>query len=815
MSRTLTLLAALLFALLSALALHAADAENRSNGDGRAPAPLSLTAEGRQGSPRENPYTDIYRAAVERRMREAATRREQTKKGAQEDISTACPAWMLAARTGEARYREFALELYDRFLQEKVDHDFHVSRPFGLVTLEMHKGGVLTGERRDAARRQARERITWFLDQRKSDDRYFDCNIALADTLAVACLARVFADDPELRAGEIRRTVAALGQRILETGDLNENASNYASLGICFFLELARLEGWLDDVRRSEHFRNMFARMRDIISPAGSIPEYGDGYFRRQQLRLDFVLLLEMAARLYNDASFQQAARRFLTATPELEEDQLHRGYLLLAVEPFTPTQTTQPALSAVQTRRIPGEPSKTVPDKLILRTGTQPEDAMIMIDLRALGSHAHEYKRPSVGFYEVGGAPLFHNLGRRGTTSGQCGNSFWILDRPEAFPGYPREKVWNTATVPADYCFPATEPGAYRIGDSLLLRNFGTPDLRLLRFDNLRLEGPKGALLLDGFESSKTWHSNVARHPGVRLESSRERTQAEFSQQVNWSIFGEQYCTRILEETKVRNTTFRLADYDTVKLDYQYEGQHPHGNLRALFDRWIDLGDRPLHCEVSRAEVRQLGPDAWGRVEFTDYNGPGNTLQRRLVLTREGVLVIADTFTAAPRCAGWAGGQLWQLYALTERGADWFASASDGAYSLENGSTADRRMLVKFLKAPDVTIDAERVHPTTMHAPKADGSRHREFFTTYSKRILSANQTTVSALAVLPMNTSDNAARLADCLALDSRADQEVHVTIRPPAVNTAMSVDISGAVVTIERVDAVPKAEVIPGAQ
>jgi hypothetical protein len=124
----------------------------------------------------------------------------------------------------------------------------------------------------------------------------------------------------------------------------------------------------------------------------------------------------------------------------------------------------------------------------------------MIMMDLYAVGSHAHEYKRPSVGFYEVGSVPLFHNLGRRGTRSGQCGNSFWILDPPDAFPGYPREKAWNTATVPADYCFPATEPGTYWIGDSLLVRNFGTRDLRLLRFDNLRLEGPQGTLLLDGF---------------------------------------------------------------------------------------------------------------------------------------------------------------------------------------------------------------------------------------------------------------------------------------------------------------------------
>ncbi len=106
---------------------------------------------------------------------------------------------------------------------------------------------------------------------RPMNEPFFDCNIALADTLAVAALARSFADDPTMRAADVQRVVTALGQRIRATGDLNENASNYASLGICFFLELAKLEGWFDDVRRSEHFRNMFTRAaRSLALPVAT-----------------------------------------------------------------------------------------------------------------------------------------------------------------------------------------------------------------------------------------------------------------------------------------------------------------------------------------------------------------------------------------------------------------------------------------------------------------------------------------------------------------------------------------------------------------
>jgi hypothetical protein len=116
-------------------------------------------------------------------------------------------------------------------------------------------------------------------------------------------------------------------------------------------------------------------------------------------------------------------------------------------------------------------------------------------------------------------------------------------------------------------------------------------------------------------------------------------------------------------------------------------------------------------------------------------------------------------------------------------------------------------------MASPGVTIDGERVQPTTMHAPKADGSRHREFFTTYSKRVLSAGQTTVSALAVVPLKPGDNAAQLAGCITLESRTDQEVRVTITPPAVNSPVVVKISGDAVAVERADAARTAEAKPG--
>ncbi len=72
--------------------------------------------------------------------------------------------------------------------------------------------------------------------------------------------------------------------------------------------------------------------------------------------------------------------------------------------------------------------------------------------------------------------------------------------------------------------------------------------------------------------------------------------------------------------------------------------------------------------------------------------------------------------------------------------------------------------------------------------------------------------ETTVSALAVLLLKPGDNAAQLTGYIALESRNDQEVRVTISPPAINAPISVKISCDAVTVKRADAVRKAEATP---
>jgi len=742
---------------------------------------MTLVARGRTAGATEDLSriaSERYREAVAARV--AAPGRRDRERPA-DALNAAVAAWMLAARTEDARLRTFAVDTFDAFLESPAgtaDRDFHVSRPFGLLVLRLHRAGLLTGMRRQRTLARAAPLVAWYPGTYPLDEPWYDCNIALANAVAAGCLAEAFADEPTLPVAAVRDKIAALGEALLATGDLDENASNYSSLGICFFLELAQREGWLDEVAASADWRRMFTRMRDIVSPAGTIPEYGDGYFAPRVPRLDFVLLLEMAARLYDDASFRDVGARLLPAEGAgIVPDEFGRGFMLLELEDHLIAAPAAPRpLSHVQMRRIAGHPPELVFDKLILRTGPGADAAMVMVDLHARGSHAHPHKRAAVGFYEVAGVPLFHNLGRRGTASAPCGNSFWATGPGVGFPGHPRPDTWNTMSVPIGHLPPADrgrdDGGGRRVPDGLDLRTFPMPRTSVLRLDNLRLVGPRGTLLLDGFESGDTWADAARKRFRTALTSTADHTQGLRSQSLDPQVFRHGVVTRLFEERAVVGRDVSPRDYDRVELDFFFTGKPPHVNLRRLFADWVDLGDHTLPCRVTASRAEQAGRDAWGVIACDDYLGMGNRLVRRLALTAEGTLVVADTFTPQAGCRGWSAGQLWQLYELDGRGADWFVAKSDGPFVAADGSRVERRMLVKHGTMAGVTVDGVPVEPATMHAPRADGGRRDSFLTTFSRRTIE-NRPVTAVLAVVPLTLDEDAAAVAD----------RIVVAVTPPA--------------------------------
>ncbi len=61
-------------------------------------------------------------------------------------------------------------------------------------------------------------------------------------------------------------------------------------------------------------------------------------------------------------------------------------------------------------------------------------------------------------------------------------------------------------------------------------------------------------------------------------------------------------------------------------------------------------------------------------------------------------------------------------------------------------------------------------------------------------------------------LTPTGNAAQSADCLALEFRNNHEMHVTMRPSAVNAVISVKLSGDMAAVSRGNAVREGEAAP---
>ena len=579
-----------LIALLPLAALHAADVPSRSAS-----------------------YVSLFEQILVRNETAAA------KQTAFEKLCLADAAVRLEQRTGRVAYRDRAAALLSSALIDVAGKpsDFHTLRAIALAILPVRQWGIIKQDDEQILKTIALRTWKEFLaapDGSEQGDA--DNNIRLAEALSCAAFAKYFEDDKAVDAAPIRKRLEQYWGKIKATGDLDEDASNYTGLGIVHCIELAQMLGHESDLR-SPGFRRMFERQRDLISTTGVLPEFGDGFFHLDRDAFDFLYVCEFAAKVFDDPTFLTVARRLYDpgAFAKAGPDEWCRATSLLGLELSTREPAPLPVTSLVNYRanRTSSQP---VVDKLILRTGTGPGSAMVMMDLYAAGSHAHPFKGPSVAYYEADGVPLFHNLGRHRTRSAITGNSFWATEESRAFPGVGKPGEWFTMRIPVEM-LPHDEAGAVQVGDRVTFRNFENRGTRLLWFDNLRLEGSAGTKLLDGFENDKTWHRNITSAKGINVTTSPEHTQGAASQCLNWGVLKSGAYARMLADA--HKFTFKPGEFDALKLDAKYEGIRPYLHLRDLCEQ-IDLGDQALRYRVGSARAEQHGRDAFGEVVFSRY---------------------------------------------------------------------------------------------------------------------------------------------------------------------------------------------------
>jgi hypothetical protein len=721
-------------------------------------------------------------------------------------------AHKLWKKTGDLTFKAEALEDFSKTI---TDPKFSLAsfgrlRSFGELAAALTAEELLTPEQQQSVSQIARATLANYLKQpddmvppkppaKPKPDAAVETpippyyNIRMAQIAGYAALLNCLKAEPFAEREEVARRINAYFDRLCLIGNTAEDASNYDSLGAVFMIDLARALNREDEFK-SPALRRFFEHFRDIVSPSGIIPEYGDSYFDYRPAFIDRLYLLEYAAHFYKDPSFAEASQR-MRARPCLvhpDGHQLDRAPgLILFGEPHSVDEKTRThtALSQVlfQNDPLDAEAKKvaTVPFHLILRTGNSPGDAMILMDLYATGGrthihHAHREKGPSVGYYESAQVPLFHNMGRRGTESANDGNICWALPPTIQFPGHPHPDEWFTMNFPAEAL--ATNAVGQSLIGQMALRNF--PDSKdnkectSLKFDNLRLEGPAGTRVVDGFESPEEWFS-FGDKASATSHNSPDKTEGQVSQEFPWNKVATNIVLRKFRKD-YQNEPFTQEQYDTVKVDVKYSGTRPYFAIRGLSEQGVEIGTRYLRPKLRDADVEQRGSDALGTVLYDRYVTSDSSLSRRLLLTKEGSLIIRDQLTPGPSMNGWNAGQLWQLYTLGAQGEHWFCSDDDGVYpdvSTNQDGNPQRRVLVRYADGNGPT-GSENV-PRSITWPNPKGLPATSYVTTFSAHKVTAGQPTVFAMVVLPVLAGVDPATLAKDVSVITAPDGAVKATL------------------------------------
>lgn len=674
--------------------------------------------------------------------------------------------WIL---TGKDTYRDRSIALFQAAIESlppEYRWGFHQLRSFAKTGLLFHQHGMLSDEIKNKIRPHAMTNLWRFM----SDGFDFvDHNIRLAETGACACLFEIFKEDSEINADDIKKRLDNYWDLIKKAGDLNENAGNYTPLGQMFMIELAAVLGREDDLKASSDFRRMFERTRDYVSPTGYIAEWGDDYFDYTNSgKQDWIFVLEYAAKLYDDPSFLDPIRRIYPKSgfSPTKLDGWYRGTSIINMELYESKPQPCNTISAVTYRKTRDNPNLQM-DKLILRTGCNPGDAMIMMDIYAKGSHAHLEKGPSLAYYEVDHVPLFHNLGRHHTRSAINGNIPWALSPKYEFPGIWKEGEWFTMEIPAARLQTHKDGGNW-MSKSLFLRNFPghNRNITALYFDNLRLEGQAGEILIDDFDNIEGWSRNLLDTPQAKVTASTDCTQGKYSQRINWGAFKS---SASRDFSGRHSFAFREAEYDTLKLDVKFEETRPYMHIRGVGQQ-VDLGNHILAPEAKSALIDEQNGDAYGEVSYENYITEDSKLRRRIILAKEGILLIQDELLPGPLMDGFNSGQLWQLYSLEASGTNWFCAESDGSYPAKDGTyqeQASKKMLVKFGNQPETRINIEKI-VQRYHCPNPKNRPAESFYTAFSERSVRSGVLEIFKMIIIPCDPDEQPEQVAEGISWD-----------------------------------------------
>ena len=500
--------------------------------------------------------------------------------------------------------------------------------------------------------------------------------------------------------------------------DFQEDAGDYNAImmrDVIRWLDVAGMEEELLE----DGWRDMFKRYLYQLAPNGSMPEYGDDFYGRTN---DWIYIFEYLADLYNDAEFAYGARKaFDWGVKNARSGCIVTTETLELLPRLYGGEPKEPELgSMITTRRLTG--GEEAMNKILLRN----EKGYVWIENTYNLSHSHVNAKGAVTYYEYDNVPLFHSFERR-YTDPRFQNRLALLPEDEPFPfdgvigsqmnpGRAKTGIWYHDELNLKKLPPATyENLNLRDIDRLLLRlSKEKEDHVLVTVDNIRLEGPKGVKMIYDFEdgSKGKFTSNKCSVTDGGYESDKAMT-------VRVDTTGVFYYANIAER-------FDITEYDTLKWDWKTatdDGKTETGlwfMVRAIDNDCLtelakdtsnDRGNGNCYIEmqpgevdtyytyIADAKVEDRDGDSFAEVELNDFFSTGSVQKRRILLTKEGYLIIQDTLYPDEKADGMRAGSIWGLYNIKERGDNWFLQAGEKLWydgiSDTNGRT--NGMFVKF----------------------------------------------------------------------------------------------------------------------
>lgn len=633
-----------------------------------------------------------------------------------------------------------------------------------------------------------------------------DHNRAQERALGFVRMYNLFPEAPQSE--EWKKYADAMWNYWYRNKDIDETATLYAAIHLNDILTIAKESGRMD-LLKDDRIEQWFARYLHQQAPSGYMPEYGDDYFFAY---FDWILVFEKMARVTGNSQFHEAAvKLYKIGLSNLPEKYTKQGWFLrdacewaslaeVALLPAVEADAIQLSdWGALVTTRTNRYGKSDIPDQLLLAASHVPGSPFVMSDLYANGSHRHSNLRGTINYYETDCCPHFHGVQRHATDM-RHGNTVVLMEEEgNGFPYGENSNRWLTNRWFTDWVDFSTAAHISKKDPSM--RGFknitfrfqnGQPGERIY-IDNVRLYGKAGERILHDCNKLEAWGK------GVEL--------------VDNGKGGKMICITLTDRdvhffNLHVSADFSLSDYRYIGCDWLHctpDGRQKspfsfkirvYNKVKDALESYVDeeVGTLPNPNIVREAKAENKGSDSYGEIILDDHCTDGTVLQRRMVLTAEGVLILQDYLIPGENTDGFVAGSLWQLYQLSESGENWFAtSGGKRIYRDESnaGKTwrdsqgneiARRQLLVYFEKQKEFSYGYQKqeytIKPTTV----------------FSKCRVAAHKPVTFVMVVIPYRAGEKAVEIVKDISVET-INGKSHIEFIHDKKKVKVDLSLSGA--------------------